>query len=480
MPKSRKKYIVTLIASAALLLVLLLVTGSLSRNIGSDTVSGGEHPLRISEIMSSNTAYPNADGLCCDWIEIENTSAHDFNVSGYRLTDDVTEARFAFPTGTVIPAGGYVVVYCSAECSGGLYASFGLNRRGGETIQLMNSANIVLDEVENLGGPKNSALIREPDGSFSITATPTPGFANTEEGYAAYLASCGQGMGNLRISEVMTASKLYTAPNGESCDWIEIVNTGSETVDLSGMHLSDKEGEFRYTFAEGTLLAPDTYLVVWCSGTEGEGYAAFRLNRSGETVILTDAQGNSLDRVHLPYLPNDTSYARLSGGWSTTAEATPGYANTEAGYAAWVSAMGYDHLTVSFTEICTKNISGLRDRDGDATDWVELYNSGTETVSLLGWYLSDDPADPIRWKLGDVSLSPGEYLVIRCSGKDQKEGQLHTDFSLSTGETVVLTTPIGTTADSVECPMLEEDQSLELLNGEWVTTDAPTPGAANR
>ena len=54
----------------------------LSRGAGSDRVQSGEHPLRISEYMSANVAYPNADGRVCDWIEIHNTSDKPFNISG--------------------------------------------------------------------------------------------------------------------------------------------------------------------------------------------------------------------------------------------------------------------------------------------------------------------------------------------------------------------------------------------------------------
>ena len=479
MPISRKKYILTLILSAVLLAAVLLVALVFSRGVGSGNARLSEHPLRISELMSSNTAFPNADGLCCDWIELENCSDRAFDLSGYRLTDDVTTARYAFPNGTVLPAGGYLVVWCTSERSGGLYAPFALNRRGGETVQLMNSANIVLDEVQNLGGEKNCSLIRLEDGSFTITNAPTPGFPNTEEGYAAYLEASGQGAGQVRISEVMAASKLYTAPNGASCDWIELENTGADALDISGMHLSDKEGELRYTFPEGTVIPAGGYFIVWCSGEEGE-YAPFRLARNGESVILSDSIGNALDRVHLPYLANDNSYARLAGGWSVCTKATPGYENSDAGYEAWLAAQGYADISVSFSEVCTKNVSGLKDSDGEYTDWVELYNTGDTAVSLAGWYLSDDAEDPIRWKLPDVSIAPGEYLVIRCSGKDRQEGQLHTDFSLSVGETLVLTTPIGTAADSVECPMQESDQAYARVDGVWTLTDAPTPGAVNR
>lgn len=74
--------------------------------------------------MSANTAYPNADGRICDWIEIHNTSDKPFNVSGYRLSDDVTQAKYAFPVGTVIPADGYIVVYCDRRHPAGCTRRF--------------------------------------------------------------------------------------------------------------------------------------------------------------------------------------------------------------------------------------------------------------------------------------------------------------------------------------------------------------------
>lgn len=225
-PVKKKTKIAILIASLAVFALVLAAALLLSRGAGSDRVQSGEHPLRISEYMSANTAYPNADGRICDWIEIHNTSDKPFNVSGYRLSDDVTQAKYAFPVGTVIPADGYIVVYCDPETSGGLYAPFSLRRLGGETLLLMNSANTVLDEIETLRCRKNTSIVRETDGSFTVSAAPTPGYANTDEGYTAYLAASGQGTGALRLSEIMAAETLFTAPNGALCDWVEIENTG--------------------------------------------------------------------------------------------------------------------------------------------------------------------------------------------------------------------------------------------------------------
>lgn len=479
MAVSRKKIILALLLAAAVFALVLIPVLLLTGGVGAaSTAESADYPLRISEYMTSNTACPNADGVLCDWIEIENTSSSDFNLSGYRLSDDVTRARYAFPMGTVIPAGGQIVVWCSPEHTGAMYAPFSLKKQGGETIFLMNSANTVLDQTETLRCRRNCSIIRQSDGSFTVSATPTPGYPNTEEGRAAYLGTSVKAVSPIRISEVMSAAKLCTGPDGIPCDWIEVENTGSETADLTGLSLSDKEGEQRYVFPDGTTLGPGSYLVVWCAGEDAPagGRAGFRLSKQGETVILSDGQ-NVLDRVSFPFLRDDTSYARQAGEWIVTALPTPGYENTESGYAAWVASRGFGNVNVILTEIAPRNLTGWKDADGECSDWIELYNAGTESVSLEGWYLSDSVEKLARWALPDVALDPGEYLTVFASGKDRRQGELHTDFAVSAGETVTLLTPVGTLADQVQVPLVADDASWARTGtGEWAERSVPTPG----
>ena len=477
MPVSRKKYIMVLLCSAVLLAAVLLVSLAMSPG-GNGGAERGDLPLRISEYMANNTAYPNPDGVICDWIEIENTSDRDFDLSGYRLTDDVTRARFAFPVGTILPAGGQITVWCVPERSGGLYAPFSLKKQGGETILLMNSANTVLDRVDTLRSRRNMSFVRLFDGSLTVSDSPSPGYPNDADGRAAYLASQSKSDSPLRLSEIMTGARLYAAPNGAACDWIEVENTGSESVDLSGVRLSDKEGEGRYSFPEGTVLAPGAFALVWCSGDAslGTDHAPFRLARAGETVILTDDKGAVLDRASVPLLDHDVSYARLEGGWAVTAMVTPGYSNDETGCTAWIAAMGWGEADVRITEMASSNVSLQRDADGDYSDWIELYNAGNQTVSLEGWYLSDKAEKPSRWRLPAVSLAPGETLVIWASGKDKTAGELHTNFSLAPGETVTLTMPIGALADQAEVIFTKEDHSQIRTADGWAEAAVPTPG----
>ena len=106
---------------------------------------------------------------------------------------------------------------------------------------------------------------------------------------------------------------------------------------------------------------------------------------------------------------------------------------------------------VRINEFMARNQTTLPDGDGDYEDWIELHNPTNAAVDLAGWTLTDDVEEPSRWAFPSVSLAAGEYLVVFASGKDRNEanGELHTNFSLSTdGEYLALARPDGTIAQS--------------------------------
>ncbi|MBQ6465520.1 MAG: CotH kinase family protein [Oscillospiraceae bacterium] len=130
------------------------------------------------------------------------------------------------------------------------------------------------------------------------------------------------------------------------------------------------------------------------------------------------------------------------------------------------------------SEIMPKNRASLLDADGSPSDWVELYNRSSGSVSLAGWQLSDKSGS--GWTLPDGTLGAGERLVIFASGKDRRAGELHTDFSLGAGETLRLLSPHGLEADSLLIPETEVDCSL-IRGGDGLFTATlwPTPGCEN-
>jgi len=111
--------------------------------------------------------------------------------------------------------------------------------------------------------------------------------------------------------------------------------------------------------------------------------------------------------------------------------------------------LALDASDLRITELVASNDDGLLDYDGSASDWLEIYNSGSDAVNLSGMYVSDSPGNLTRWQVPNgVTLAGGGYLVVFASNKNtvKPNGELHTNFALSaSGEFLALVDTNGTT-----------------------------------
>ena len=143
---------------------------------------------------------------------------------------------------------------------------------------------------------------------------------------------------SLCINEICAKNSTHTAPDGQCYDWIEIYNSGSSAVDLSGFGLSDKETElFKFTFPAGSSIGAGQRLIVYCDSVmpeiSGAYTAAFGLSTSGETVYLTAPDSTICDTVEFPALASDQSFGRYPDGSDSfaTMSISPNTANSESG-----------------------------------------------------------------------------------------------------------------------------------------------------
>jgi hypothetical protein len=111
--------------------------------------------------------------------------------------------------------------------------------------------------------------------------------------------------------------------------------------------------------------------------------------------------------------------------------------------------LALDASMLRITELVASNDNGLTDVEGDNSDWLELYNAGTDAVDLSGMYLTDSPGNLTRWKIPNgITLEGGGYRVVFASNKNGvlAGGELHTNFALSAGgESLILVDANGTT-----------------------------------
>ena len=120
-----------------------------------------------------------------------------------------------------------------------------------------------------------------------------------------------------------------------------------------------------------------------------------------------------------------------------------------------LSASQLRSQSLLISEFMAANNSGLRDADGDFSDWIEIHNPDRSTVSLAGWHLSDDPLDLTKWRFPEVDIPGQGFVVVFASGKNRIDPQeeLHANFNLDRdGEYLVLTHPDGTTKASEFVP----------------------------
>lgn len=138
---------------------------------------------------------------------------------------------------------------------------------------------------------------------------------------------------------------------------------------------------------------------------------------------------------------------------------------------------------IGISEFIIANTDTLTDEDGDASDWIELHNDGSEPVNLQGWGLTDNHKNLFKWVFPAVELPADGYLVVFASGKNRTSSgaKLHTNFKISPNEELILTRPNNERASVFSpLPAIYRNVSYGVLpNGERGWFDKPTPGSAN-
>ena len=122
---------------------------------------------------------------------------------------------------------------------------------------------------------------------------------------------------------------------------------------------------------------------------------------------------------------------------------------------AWLSAVVSSEADLTISEFLASNQSAGFDEDGDSSDWLEIYNGGTDPVNLGGWYLSDRADNLTKWSFPPVVINPDSYLVVFASGKDRRDpgGELHTNFRIGAdGEYLGLVHSDGVTVADAYAP----------------------------
>lgn len=319
----------------------------------------------------------------------------------------------------------------------------------------------------------------------------TPGKINAGPGSLASVPP-------LWINEVLPANIKGPRDNaGDRDPYVEIYNAGASALDLGGLYLTDNwTNQLKWSFPLGSVVPAGGFLTVWCDGEEGESasgavHTSFRLSPTNGVVALVRNEGGAsgttvLDYLNWRSLPADRSLGLVPDGVARSAQGlfypTPGATNDAS----------FPDFRVIINELMAQNTRTVQDpADGDYDDWIELYNGGTNTVDLSGFYLTDRLTNSVSAMFripAGYPIPAGGFLRIWADNETGQNksgtGELHVNFSLSReGEQVGLFDPRGILVDEMTFGAQTNDVSLgRFPDGGPVplySMEVPTPGSAN-
>ena len=347
--------------------------------------------IKVNEVESNG-------GTPGDWVELKNTGATPVDIGGLKFKDgDDTHAFYVIPSPTIVLAGGYYVLE---------EAAFGFGLGTNDSARLFQSDGLTIVDSYAWGPHAASTYGRCPDG--------TGAFGDTTSTKAA-ANNCVVPPPSVKINEIESSG-------GTPADWVELVNTGASSADISGLKVKDNDDGHVYTIPAATSVAAGAYYVI------EQAQLGFELDDADAVRLFATDGSTSLDSYTWA-TPAATSYGRCpdtTGAISATQLVTKGTKNNCPGDLItdpWPG--GSTVTTVDETALATSNMSGLfyqgtgtttpgtlwAVRNGGPEALYKLVKSGSNWVTDTGW----TGGKQLRYT-GGAGVGEGDALGVGLPG----------------------------------------------------------------
>lgn len=460
----------------ALIDILINNKDDIFGSLSDDKISINQ--LVINEIMTSNKgAYADINGNIYDWIELYNGSNEDINLANYTLSDEESgKSKWIFPNVT-IKSKEYLIIYLSGTNNEGLYANFALKKEGGELVTLKKPNGKVVDSIRTESLDKNTTMARDGEGNWFKTSEITPGFDNNTEGRNKYLESLKTTEDYLIINEFLPNNKGNFNVNGNFLSYIEVKNTGNETINLKDYFLSNDTSEpFSWQLPDVTLKSNEVYLF-YTTELNNINNTDFKLNKNSGTIILSK-NNKIVEQVDYTNVTGGYAYIKTNGTFYEGINITPGYDNSD--IETFNKEYRSDPKDLIINEVMTSNNTYLPQNGGNYYDWIELYNNSDKTIKLSDYTITTDVDNINLYQLEDKELKPGEYYILMASGdiNNSNSKYKHANFKISPTESLYLYKN-GELIDSVFVSSVPKEYSYGRNKDGFYYFKTPTPGKKN-
>lgn len=327
---------------------------------------------------------------------------------------------------------------------------------------------------------------------------------------------------SVRINEVVSSNSIHFDEDGDTPDWIELHNYGSQTINLEDWSISDDPNDLsKWRFPDVTLL-PNDYLLLWASNKNRASSNSSRtlVNHGDEfKYIIPTEEPNP---AWTGPLFNDASwYNGQSGfGYADGDDATiiPNgtlsvymrktfQVNSIQDIVSLILDIDYDDAFVAYIngiEIARANINGVPpafDAGTNQDHEAQMYMGGLPDrfpIYDFSDYLVEGE-NVLAIQAHNISAASSDFTIIpflsaifstdNTSGVTPPEilnlsddNPLHTNFKISSNsETIILSDPNGNSIDELTVEGLPPNTSVGISNfsGNLVTYSETTPGYQN-
>lgn len=229
------------------------------------------------------------------------------------------------------------------------------------------------------------------------------------------------GCGNVALLTLVPDEiNFHSEESIEGGDWFELYNYGTTAIDISHAMLLDGDDLKKYCVLPANTVIQAGQRLVICSDTATfhatypgvqnyYGPLCFKLSNAGQRLVMLDKENRQIFSVN------------FSDAWQCS---TDGYGRTLQLLnptlplnlsTSWKAGCVGGSPGVAFTP-CVENpiyaeINYASSATQDAGDWVELFNQGTQSISLSNWILKDGSDQNQFIFPAGTTLGSGQYLV---------------------------------------------------------------------
>lgn len=369
-----------------------------------------------------------------DWLELYNNLEISKDISGYFIYDNEA-TKYKIPSGTSIPAKGFIVFICN-DLGTGLNTNFKLTESG-ETVFLENASGSLIDRIEYPELSAGQSYGRYPDGSANLSISG--------------VVSQGATNGSDQTPAIVSTARNPIVPGLNEA--VTITATVANASYVSKVNLYHRFNSGIFTPVSMTLQGQAYVATIPAQATTGK--IEYYLEVEGTNGQKSYEPATAPTKV-LHYLLNT--------------DLLPDLVINE--------FMAYNQ------SCCPDNSSGTAEYD----DWIEIYNAGGTSVDIGGMHLSDNKSNPFNYQIPandptKTTIQPGGYLILWADNSTD-QGVLHLDFALNNaGEDVGLYYIDGRKIDEYTFGAQYANVSWGRTTdgaATWKSFTAATPGASNQ